>query len=163
MMKQRKSREEGHRRKFLVVIDETPECHRALTYAAKRAENSQGGLILLYVIPTAEFQHWMGVEDIMRLEAREEAEATLARYEDEVNACSTVRPELIIREGNVAQQILEAIEEDEDIAICVLAAAQGGEGPGPLISSLAAKSNAFPIPVTIVPSELSNEDMDEIA
>lgn len=162
MMKQRKSREEGHRRKFLVVIDDTPECHRALIYAARRAEHTGGGLVLLYVIATGEFQHWMGVEDIMRAEAREEAEAVLARYENEVNSVSTIRPELVIREGQRAPQIMELIEEDEDIAILVLAAAAGSEGPGPLIASLATKSNAFPIPVTIVPGDLTDEDMDAI-
>nr|WP_306264407.1 universal stress protein [Pararhizobium sp. IMCC3301] len=163
MMKQRKSREEGHRRKFLVVIDDTPECHRALIYAARRAEHTGGGLVLLYVISTGEFQHWIGVEDIMRAEAREEAEAVLARYENEVNSVSTIRPELVILEGQRAPQIMELIEEDEDIAILVLAAAAAGsEGPGPLIASLANKSDAFPIPVTIVPGDLTDEDMDAI-
>lgn len=162
MMKQRKSRQEGHNRKFLVVIDDTPECHRALAYAAKRAESTGGGLVLLYVISTSEFQHWIGVEDIMRAEAREEAEGILAKYENEVNAVSTVRPDLVIMEGSRGQQILELIEEDEDIAILVLAAALGSEGPGPLIASLATKNNAFPIPVTIVPGDLSDEDMSAI-
>lgn len=162
MMKQRKSTQEGHRRKFLVVIDDTPECHRALVYAARRAESTGGGLVLLYVISTSEFQHWMGVEDIMRAEAREEAEGVLAKYENEVNSVSTVRPELVILEGNRGPQILELIDEDEDIAILVLAAALGSEGPGPLIASLATKNNAFPIPVTIVPGDLSDEDMSAI-
>lgn len=162
MMKQRKSKQDGHRRKFLVVIDDTPECHRALVYAGKRAESTGGGLVLLYVISTSEFQHWMGVEDIMRAEAREEAESILAKYENEVNAVSTVRPDLVILEGNRASQISELIEEDEDIAILVLAAALGAEGPGPLISSLATKNNAFPIPVTIVPGDLTDEDMSAI-
>lgn len=159
MMKHRRSREEGHRRKFLVVIDDTPECHRALIYAAKRAETTNGGLILLYVVGTGEFQHWIGVEDIMRAEATEEAQNVLAKYEEEVNACSTVRPELVIREGKHAEQIMALIEEDEDVAILVLAAASGNEGPGPLVSSLASKTDAFPIPVTIVPGNLSDEDM----
>lgn len=162
MMKQRKSREEGHRRKFLVVIDNTPESHRALIYAAKRAESTGGGLVLLYVISTGEFQHWMGVEDIMRAEAMEEAEAVMSKYEDEVNSCSLVRPERAIREGQIAQEILNLIEEDEDIAIMVLASAAGTEGPGPLVTSLASKSGVFPIPVTIVPSDLADEDMDAI-
>lgn len=162
MMKQRKSKEEGHRRKFLVVIDDTPECHRALIYAARRAESTGGGLVLLYVISTGEFQHWIGVEDIMRAEAREEAEGILARYENEVNSVSTVRPDLVILEGQRGPQILELIEEDEDIAILVLAAAAGTDGPGPLISLLATKTDAFPIPVTIVPGDLTDEDMDAI-
>ena len=67
----RRSTEEGHRRKFLVIIDDTPECSRALLYAARRAEHSGGALVLLYVIGPAAFQHWLGVENIMRAEAHE--------------------------------------------------------------------------------------------
>jgi len=33
MLRPRKSTEAGHRRKFLVVIDDTPECSRAVLYA----------------------------------------------------------------------------------------------------------------------------------
>ena len=78
----RRSFEAGHRRKFLVVIDETPECSRALIYAARRAERTSGGLVLLYVIVPTDFQHWVGVENIMRAEAMKEAEETLGRYAD---------------------------------------------------------------------------------
>lgn len=79
MVSKRLSRLEGHRRKFLAVIDGTPECERAVHYAGRRAKNSNGALILLYVIPEGDFQQWLGVEQIMRAEAREEAEASLAK------------------------------------------------------------------------------------
>ena len=60
---------EGHKRKFLVVVDETPECESALAFAASRAMRTQGQLALLYVIePGAEFSHWLGVEEIAREE-----------------------------------------------------------------------------------------------
>ncbi|MEP5983765.1 universal stress protein, partial [Roseibium sp.] len=65
----RKSNEEGHRRKFLVVVDDTPECDRAIVYAAKRAARTGGVVTLLFVVAHGDFQHWLGVEDIMRAEA----------------------------------------------------------------------------------------------
>ena len=49
-VKRRRSYETGHRPKFMVVIDETPECGRAVAYAARRAKNTGGSLILLFVI-----------------------------------------------------------------------------------------------------------------
>jgi len=79
MVSTRLSRLEGHRRKFMAVIDGTPECQRAVHYAGRRAKNSNGGLVLLYVIPEGDFQQWLGVEEIMRAEAREEAEAATAK------------------------------------------------------------------------------------
>jgi nucleotide-binding universal stress UspA family protein len=75
----RKSNEEGHRRKFLVVVDDTPECDRAIVYAAKRAARTSGVVTLLFIIARGDFQHWLGVEDIMRAEAHQEAEATLGK------------------------------------------------------------------------------------
>jgi len=164
MVGTRKSFEAGHRRKFLVVIDETPECDRALVYAAKRAERSGGALVLLYVIVPEEFQHWLGVEDIMRAEQTAEAEATLARFVDRARAVARVEPETVIREGARADEILKLIEADADIAILVLAAGTGKEGPGPLVSQIAGRASpAFPIPVTIVPGTLSDEDIAALA
>jgi nucleotide-binding universal stress UspA family protein len=68
------------KRKFLVVLDDTPECERAVIYAARRAERTGGGLSMLYIVPPSEFQHWLGVEEIMRAEAQAEADATVDRY-----------------------------------------------------------------------------------
>src|SRR4051794_38821110 len=68
MVSKRLSREAGHRRKFLAIIDETPECERAVAYAARRAKTTGGVLLLLFVIDSADFQAFLGVEQIMRAE-----------------------------------------------------------------------------------------------
>jgi hypothetical protein len=98
----RKALEPGHRRKFLVVIDETPECARAVQFASRRAEHTGGALLLLYVIAPAAFQQWKGVENIMRAEAMERAEAALGRFADMVRKWSSVEPQQVIREGETA-------------------------------------------------------------
>lgn len=82
----RKSNEEGHRRKFLVVVDDTPECDRAIVYAAKRAARTSGVVTLLFVVASGDFQHWLGVEDIMRAEAMEKADQTLAKAAERVRS-----------------------------------------------------------------------------
>ena len=164
MLRPRRSREAGHKRKFLVVIDSTPECVRALTYAAKRAARTGGALTLLFVIVPEDFQPWLGVGDIMRAEAREEAETVLGRFAARVREMAGIEPELVIREGARAEQVRKLIEEDEDIAILVLGAAQGPDGPGPLVTTLAGKgSGTFPIPITIVPETLGDDAMEAIA
>ncbi|WP_181706265.1 universal stress protein [Chthonobacter rhizosphaerae] len=164
MVSKRLAREEGHRRKFLAIVDETPECERAVVYAASRAARTGGVLVLLYVIQPGQFQHWRGVESIMRAEAMDEAEARLADYAEKVRVLAAIDPELVIREGKSADAINSLIEEDQDIAILVLAASSGPDGPGPLVSSIAAKGGAgFSIPVTIVPAGLSDEDITAVA
>lgn len=162
MVSKRLSRLEGHRRKFLAVIDDTPECERAVHYAGRRAKNSNGGLVLLYMIPEGDFQQWLGVEQIMRAEAREEAEATLAKIAQKVRETIGIEPEAVIREGGATEQIHGLIEDDRDIAILVLAAGSTKEGPGPLVSSISGRGAAFPIPVTVLPDTLTDEEIDAL-
>ena len=163
MVSTRLSRLEGHRRKFMAVIDDTPECSRAVHYAGMRAKNSNGGLVLLYVIADADFQQWLGVEGIMRAEARAEAEATLAKIAQTVRETIGIEPEMVIRDGGATDQIYGLIEEDRDIAILVLAAGSAKDGPGPLVSSIAGKTAAFPIPVTVIPDLLTDEEIDALS
>jgi nucleotide-binding universal stress UspA family protein len=163
MVSKRLSREAGHRRKFLAIIDETPECERAVAYASKRAKSTGGVLVLLYVIEPGDFQHWLGVEKIMREEAQAAAAAALDGFATKVRQTLGIEPQLVVREGKPAEEIHKLIEEDQDIAILVLAAGASKEGPGPLVASIAGKGAAFPIPVTVVPQNLSDEDIDNLA
>ena len=163
MVSKRLSREAGHRRKFLAIIDETPECERALAYAARRAASTGGAVVMLFVIEPGDFQHWLGVEQIMRDEATANAQAALDAHATKLRTALGIEPELVIREGKPAEQIHGLIEEDQDIAILVLAAGNAKEGPGPLVSSIAGKGAAFPIPVTVVPHSLSDEEIESLA
>lgn len=152
------------KRKFLVILDNSEEAGRALRFAGRRAEHTGGGLTLLYVVAPGDFQHWLNVESIMREEAHMEARQTLKRFADEVAQCCSVKAEQVIREGILAEEIVKLIEEDKAIAVLVLAASTSSEGPGPLVSNLAGKvSGTFPIPITIVPGNLSDEEIDRLA
>lgn len=163
MLSKRLSREAGHRRKFLAIIDATPECERAVAYAAKRAQSTSGVLVLLYVIEPDDFQHWLGVEKIMREEATAAARAALDAYAGKAREKLGIEPELVVREGKPVEEIHKLIEEDQDIAILVLAAGAGKEGPGPLVGAVAGKGAAFPIPVTVVPQNLSDDEIESLA
>ena len=163
MVTKRLSGEAGHRRKFLAIIDETPECERAVVYAARRAVNTQGGLTLLFVIEPGDFQHWLGVEQVMREEALDSAGQVLAKYATLARETCGIEPETVIREGRATEEIHNLIEEDQDIAILVLAASAAKEGPGPLVSSIAGRDAPFPIPVTIVPANLTDEDSESLS
>ena len=165
MSRKRRSYEAGHRPKFLVVIDDTEECDRAVHFAARRAARVGVGVIMLRVIETKDRnQQWLGVADIMRAEAHEEANAVLDRYEARVKGvASNITVERAVREGDTAQEILNLIEEDEDIAALVLAAGTGKEGPGPLVSNLGKTAGDYPIPVAIVPGQLTDEELDALS
>lgn len=157
----RRFREEGHRRKFLAIVDDTPECARAVHYAARRAAAIGNGLALARIVAPGEFGHWLGVEKIMRDEKLEEAEALLAAHAGSARDWAPgVHVSTAVVEGESLPAVGKLIEEDRDIAIMVLAAGEGSEGPGPLVSAVVGR--AFPIPVTIVPATLSDEDIEDL-
>ena len=163
MSRKRRSHEAGHKRKYLVVIDDTAECDRAVYWASQRAARTNSTLVMLRVIETHDRnQQWLGVADIMKAEAHEEANAALDKFASRANGVAGLTPERAVREGEVAEEILNLIEEDEDIAILVLAAGTGKDGPGPLVSSFGATAGDYPIPVAIVPGHLSDEELDAL-
>lgn len=163
-IKRRRSYEAGHKPKWLVVIDDTPECDRAVYFAARRAARVGAGVVMLRVIETGDHsQQWLGVADIMKQEALEEANAALERYAARANGIAGITPERVVREGKTADEILKLIEADEDIAILVLAAGTSNEGPGPLVSSIGRTAGNYPIPVAIVPGHLTDEEIDALA
>lgn len=152
----------GRRHKFLVVVDDTPEAKKALRYAAGRARNLGCGLTLLRVNPPLDFQHWAAVADAIRTEAHDAAEALLRSLAYDLMREQGIMPELVIREGIARDELLALIENDPDIRVLVLAAAPGAAGPGPLVSALGQMSGQLPIPLTLVPGVLSDEEIDAL-
>jgi nucleotide-binding universal stress UspA family protein len=153
----------SRRNKFLVVVDDTPECRSAIRFACRRAWHVGGGVILLRVIEPPEFQHWMGVEQMMREEAREAAEELLQNLAEEILRDTHLVPEFSIRDGYIKDELLSLIEEDPDIRILVLAASPDTGGPGPLVKGLVGEmSGTFAIPITVVPGNLTDKQLDAV-
>jgi nucleotide-binding universal stress UspA family protein len=164
MSTQRRSYETGHKPKCLVIVDDTAEWDRAVYYASRWAVRVGGGVVMLRIIEIEDQnQQWLGVADIMRAEAHEQANAALDRASGRANGIAAITPERVIREGDSTEQILDVIDKDVDIAMLVLAANDGPEGPGPIISTMANVVGSFPIPVTIVPGNLSDEEIDALS
>lgn len=151
-------------RVFLVVVDNTPEMAVALRYACRRALHTGGRVALLHVIEPEDFQHWLGVGELMQQEARQAAEQLMQKMAAEVYQLSGRIPVLYIREGSRKEEVLKLLREEPGISILVLAAATGGKGPGPLVTALTGKQvNQLRVPVTVVPGKLSPEEIDKIA
>jgi nucleotide-binding universal stress UspA family protein len=166
-MKPRRSFEEGHRRKFLIVVDESQEVESALFYAASRMQRSSGSVVMLYVIEPGELQHWAGVRQVQLEEETTKAKALFRLFRRKLGLAGfeNVETEEVIREGRLADEVVKAIAEDEDIAVLVLAASAEAKEPGPLVASLAAgrAAGGFPVPVTVVPGQLSLAEIKALA
>ena len=149
-------------RKFLVVLDDSRECLNAMRFAALRAAHTGGGVQVLSIIPPEEFQHWMGVADLMRAEARERIEAHFEVFAKWMRDKQGVIPELIIREGDAVTEILSQMREDPEIGVLVLGAGTDKAGPGPLVTAMSRNSGSLPTPITIVPGDMSKETLEKI-
>jgi nucleotide-binding universal stress UspA family protein len=149
-------------RKFLVVLDDSRECLNAMRFAAMRAAHSGGGVAVLSVIEPEEFNHWIGVGELMREEARERIEVHFEVFAKWMRDKQDIDPELIIREGEPLTEIMAQIKEDTDIGVLVLGAGTDNKGPGPLVTALSLQSGSLPVPITIVPGDLSKERLEAI-
>ncbi|MFC3060156.1 universal stress protein [Paenirhodobacter populi] len=149
-------------RKFLVVLDDTRECLNAMRYAALRAAHTGGGVIIVAVIPPEEFQHWIGVGDIMRAEARDRIESHFEVFAKWMRDKQGVNPELVIREGEPVAEILDVVSRDPQIGVLVLGAGTDKSGPGPLVTQMSRNSGSLPCPLTVVPGDMSKERLESI-
>lgn len=149
-------------RRFMVVLDDSRECLNAMRFAALRAAHTGGAVTILSVIPPEEFQHWLGVGDLMRAEARERIEAHFEVFAKWMRDKQGIDPQLVIREGDPVTEILALVREDPEIGVLVLGAGTDKSGPGPLVTQLGRNSGNLPVPITIVPGDMSKERLERI-
>ncbi len=133
-----------------------------MRFAAMRAAKTGGGVTILSIIPPEEFNHWIGVGDIMREEARERIEVHFEVFAKWMRDRQNVDPELVIREGEAVDEIIAQMRDDPEIGVLVLGAGSGKKGPGPLVTQLTRNAGTLPVPITIVPGDMSKERLEAI-
>jgi nucleotide-binding universal stress UspA family protein len=149
-------------RKFLVILDDSRECLNAMRFAAMRAAHTGGGVSVLSIIPPDEFNHWIGGSATMREETRERIHAHFEVFAKWMRDRQGVDPELIVREGESIPEIIDHVKSDPEIGVLVLGAGVDKKGPGPLVTQLSRSAGSLPIPITIVPGDLSKEKLEAI-
>ncbi len=161
----RKVHEEGHTRKFLVVLDETPECEKAVYFAAARARGIGAMVTMLYVVEPEGFAHWLAVEELAREEGEQKARALFRLYRKKLDqwGFGDLPHEEVIRYGGKCEQLAELENEDPDISFLVLGASTSKEGPGRLVTNLITKgARGFPTPIVIVPGDMTFEEIEAL-
>jgi hypothetical protein len=134
-----------------------------MRFAAMRAAKTGGGVEVLSIIPPDEFNHWIGVGEIMRAEARERIEVHFEVFAKWMRDKQGVEPELVIREGEPINELLAQITDDPDVGVLVLGAGGDKKGPGPLVTALSRQAGELQVPLTIVPGEMSKERLEAIS
>ena len=149
-------------RVYLVVMDETEEARKAVRFASRRAANTGGSLHILALVPQQNFNAFGGVQATIEQEARERAEVMADNAAGNIFAEGGKMPQIAVRVGSAQTVIREYLEEHEEVAALVLAAAEDSN-PGPLVTHFTSGAHALPCPVYIVPGSLSDEKIDELA
>ena len=145
-------------RKFLVLLDDSPEMLNAIRYAAIRAAKTGGGVEMLAVIDNEDFQHFLGVADVMRAEAREKIEAHFQIFKDRMEKREGVTPTLVVREGDNIEAIIEHVRSNPEIGVLMLGGGIKKAGPGPVVAALTGRRMSdLGVPITIVPGSLTKE------
>lgn len=159
-----KSGRRGDGGTYLVVADESHEFNVALRYAARLAKNHRGRICILYVVETGNFQHWSGVENIMRREMREQAEKFIWMVARRVNDLTGDLPGLYIEEGTHNDVLIDVINRDKSIKMLILGGGTTVAGPGALVSYFTGKGlGRLRIPVVVVPGHLDPVKIDAIS
>lgn len=150
-------------RTYLVVIDDTPEAEIALRFAARRAVKTHGSVEILALIEQPEFVQWGGVMAAIEDEARERAEALVARAAGTLLSESGLKPSITVRQGGGAKAVREALDANPDIAALVLGAAASG-APGPLVTHFAGTdAGSLRVPLMIIPGSLDPDAIDRLS
>jgi nucleotide-binding universal stress UspA family protein len=149
--------------KFLVCVDASEECKTALKFACMRAKNSNGLVVILYIITPNDIQHFAGVEKVMEREAEEEANRILSELQVNTLQEFAIEIEAIISYGTKYNCIVDLINADKTISILVLGAAPEGKGTNELINKFSTGlTSSIHIPLTIVPGNLNSNDLEKI-
>jgi nucleotide-binding universal stress UspA family protein len=147
---------------LLVIADETPEMLAALRYAALRAASMNARIALLNVTEPTEMQLWRAVEKRVESETARKAEALLQKL-GRIGHELSGHPVVYYRAaGDVRAEVLRLIASDPSISVLVLAAANKGKGPGPLVNYVSGQGlSRMRIPFVIVPGDyVDSEDKD---
>lgn len=150
--------------KFLVIDDQSLEFPVALHYAGLRARAIGASVVILTLVQTSRFAHWVSISDELRAQAMAEARAA-AESHIAALAAYGVGSELVLAPTELKRAIKELLDIDPAIRAIVLAAATGRGGPGPLVSSLAKGSGlgARPVAVVVLPGDLTREAIEDLA
>ena len=148
-------------RLFLVVADDSKELHQALYYAARRAATAGGEVALFRCIEPIEGQLWGGVTEIMEAEAEQASKVLLLELSEYCEKLGAPKPRTFVRKGILHEELFNLIDKEKAIRVLVLGVSIEHGNPGPLINYVINKgSNECRVPITIVPGNLTDEQID---
>ncbi len=152
-------------RYILVIADNSNEMKIALEYACARSKKTGRKIIIATFVEPIDVLTTHGVSEIMKNEARDDAEGRLKEAASFVKNKTGELPALSLREGETISELKKLIDEEKDINVLVLAAKsdENNNDPGPIITSLVSNEiTNLRVPIMIVPGNFSEDHISQI-
>lgn len=145
-------------RTYVVCVSNNEASKVAVKMACIKAKNHGGQVKVVHVIPPTDGQTLFMVADRLKGELRAESEAYIQAMCEEAFSLTGLMPAVDIRDGDVGEQILKAVKEDENTILMVLGMDKGAHGD--LIEWLSEQmGRKLLIPMMIVPGNLTDEQI----
>lgn len=149
--------------KYLVCVDRREESFIALRLACMKARIRKGSVLMLHVIPPADFQTLGGIADRMREERQQEGEQLLSSLCEKAEVMYGIRPQPILREGSPGDEIVAVALSDAEIIMVALGIATQHPSRGKLASWLATQlGHKLYVPLLMVPGNLTDQQLESV-
>ncbi len=150
--------------KFLVCVDDSDEARAALRFACLKAKKRDILIELLHVINPMDMHGLHMIETKMQEDRKCDAAELLEGMAKDVYSILEYMPELHVREGDPADEIIAQTMEDYDANMIVLGVKPQGAERGKLISRIVKHAgDKLLIPVMLIPAHLTDEQMEAIS
>ena len=145
---------------YLLVVDVTEDFSVAVEFASHFAKENGGHLALLHVIDVDHFDHWSNIEERVKKEMREQAEAVIWEVAGRIVENTGILPMICIEEGVRSEVIVDTVNTYPEICLLILGGDTGSSNPGPLVSYFSGKGmSRLRVPLLLVPSHLKCHDL----
>ena len=94
--------------------------------------------------------------------AEQESKKLLLELSSYCEKLGTTKPKTYLKKGNTSDELIKLINTEKRITVLVLGASIETGNPGPLINFVMNASFESRIPITIVPGNLTDEQIDDL-
>ncbi len=148
--------------KYLVCVNDKEHSETVLRYACVRAKVTGSAVQMINVIDPVEHHTLFSVADVIQEDRKKEARKLLRDLAAKAEEWTEIKPTTTLREGGLADEIIAAIEKDSSINLLLLGVSASG-AKGKLLPQLtAAIGDCYHIPLTIVPGNLTEQEIEEL-
>jgi nucleotide-binding universal stress UspA family protein len=150
--------------KYLVCMTPSDHSRVMLKFACLRAQKRGSRITLLHVVESSDLQGMLAVVEQLREERRTEAKAFMdeaAAYVKQV----TGRPAtVIIKEGNVEEQIIHTAQEDIDLNMIMIGVSGNQQKRTVQVGNLVrALGEKLFVPLLIIPGALTDQQIEQLS